>query len=217
MEIVQNNTTAFFKDAKPASIRIWHWLVFIFFTSSIVTVIFGSTLFKTKNNISMVQEQVQQGGGSITEKQARGVAHEYSDKLWMLHKYIGFGLAILMIWRVVAGVSMDKEKKLGARIRKASNIPVATPGRQHYLLVQYGYLVFYILFTIMVLTGLVLAFEDVQWLDPIHKPSNKIHSIVQWGLYAYAILHIGGTIVADSTRYNGIVSRMIHGKNAPVI
>jgi cytochrome b561 len=212
-----NNLTAaspgFFKETKPASIRIWHWLVFLFFTSSVVTVIFASTLFRTKDNIQMVQEQVQQGGGSITEKQARSVAHEYSDKLWMLHKYIGFGLSFLLLWRIIAELTIAKEKKLGSRIHKARSTPGTPTGKQHYLLVQYGYLAFYVLFILMALTGLVLAFEEVKWLDPIHDISKQIHSIVQWGLYGYAVLHISGTVIADAKQYNGIVSRMINGKD----
>ena len=90
----QNARTEFFNDSKPASIRLWHWLAFLFFLATITTVIFASTLFTTQSNIPMVQEQVQQKGGSVTDKQAWAVAHEYSDKLWMLHKYFGFGLSV---------------------------------------------------------------------------------------------------------------------------
>jgi Ni,Fe-hydrogenase I cytochrome b subunit len=77
----QNDKALFFKEPKPASIRIWHWLAFLFFTSAIITVILASTMFKTSNNITLVQDQVQHSGGNITNKQARSVAHEYSDKL----------------------------------------------------------------------------------------------------------------------------------------
>ena len=65
-----------FQTAKPASIRLWHWLTFLFFTASIPTVIFGSTLLKTDDNISMVQQQVQAKGGIVTKDQTRSVAHE---------------------------------------------------------------------------------------------------------------------------------------------
>jgi len=92
------------------------------------------------------------------------------------------------------------------------NYPKSGGEEKHYLFVQYGYLAFYLLFIVMALTGLVLAFEEVKWLDPIHKISNKIHSIVQYGLYAYIIIHIIGVIRADMTKYGGIVSRMINGK-----
>ena len=59
----------------------------------------------------MVQEQVQQKGVLFTEKQASAVAHEYSDKLWMLHKCIGYSLSFLLLWRIIARITIDKEKK----------------------------------------------------------------------------------------------------------
>lgn len=204
--------SAFFKDSKPAAIRIWHWLVFLFFLSSVITVIFGSTLFKTKPNIAMVQAQVQEKGGTITEKQAFGVAHEYSDKLWMLHKYIGYGLSLLLLWRIVAEFSLSKEKQLSARIRAAVQYPGNSPEKNHYKMVQYSYVVFYGLFLVMALTGLVLAYEDIKFLEPIHEPAEEIHGFVQYGLYGFVIFHIIGVIRADLGQYGGIVSRMINGK-----
>jgi Ni/Fe-hydrogenase 1 B-type cytochrome subunit len=204
--------TQFFQDVKPAAIRVWHWLLVVFFFSSIITVLFGSTLFKTKPNVAMVQEQVQQKGGTITEKQAWGVAHEYSDKLWMLHKYIGYGLSLLLLWRIITEISLSKEKKLAARIHAAMQYPGISPETKHYKMVQYSYLVFYGLFLVMALTGLILAYEDIEFLKPIHEPAEEIHGFVQYGLYGFIIFHIIGVIRADLGRYGGIVSRMINGK-----
>jgi len=160
----------------------------------------------------MVQDLVKERGGTVTDDQARNVAHEYSDKLWMLHKYIGFGLSILMLWRIVTEIALSKEKRLATRIRKATSFPQQGGEKRHFLLVQYGYVLFYAMFILMALTGLVLAFEDWQWLDPVHKASSNIHSILQWGLYAYMLIHIFGVLRADLTKYGGIVSRMINGK-----
>ncbi len=203
----------FFVTAKPLSVRLWHWLTVVLMIGAVTTVLLNSTLFKTRNNIAMVQAQVQSEGGSITEKQARSVAHEYNDKLWMVHKYIGFGLSFLLLCRIVAEVTISKEKKLRTRIQQAINIPVKSTESKHYLYVQYGYVVFYLLLFFMALTGLVLAFEDWQWLDAVHKPAKQIHGFLQYGFYAYAVLHIAGTIRADLTNYGGIISRMINGKS----
>lgn len=210
--ISTNNEVVFFRSAKPASIRIWHWLTFLFFTFSLMTVILASTIFTTSDNITLVQQQVQEAGGSVNTAQARSVAHEYSDKLWMLHKYFGFGLSFLMFSRIVIEVQLSKEKKLAAKIRAALASPTAVEERKHYLFVQYSYAIFYTLFTVMALTGLVLAFEDVKWLNPVRGFAEETHGIVQWALYAYFLIHIGGVIRADLTKYSGIVSRMIHGK-----
>ena len=202
----------YFQTAKPASIRLWHWLTFLFFTISITTVIFGSTLFKTDNNISMVQQRMQEKGGTVTKDQAWKVAHEYSDKLWMLHKYIGFGLSFLIVSRIIIEVRLSKEKKLVSKISTALGYYAGTPEKKHLLFVQYSYAVFYILFIVMAITGLLLAFEDIEWLKPVHDIAEKTHSVVQWGLYTFFVIHIGGVIRADLTKYSGIVSQMINGK-----
>ncbi|MFM2224968.1 MAG: hypothetical protein RJA07_1170 [Bacteroidota bacterium] len=207
------NSSSFFVAPKPLSVRLWHWLTVVLIIGTITTVLLNSTLFKARNNIAMIQEQVQSEGGSITAKQAKSVAHEYSDKLWMVHKYIGFGLSLLLLCRIVTEVTMSKEKKLRTRIQQAINIPVKSTESQHYLWVQYGYVVFYLMLIVMAFTGLVLAFEDWQWLDAVHKPAKQIHSFLQYGFYTYAVLHIAGTIRADLTNYGGIVSRMINGKS----
>jgi hypothetical protein len=60
----------YFQKAKPESIRLWLWLTFLLFTATITTVIFASTLFKTNNNIDMVQQQVHEKGGIVTKDQA---------------------------------------------------------------------------------------------------------------------------------------------------
>jgi hypothetical protein len=204
-------STFFNNQTKSVYLRIWHWLTFLFFLASISTVIFGSTLYKTKENIAMVQEQAMHKGVVLTNDQARAIAHEFSDKLWMLHKYIGFGLSMLMLLRIIIEVVASKQDTVMGRIKAAASIPVKDAEQKHYINVNKSYLLFYILFITMSLTGLVLAFEDVKFLDPIHKFCKQIHSYVQYGMYAYMVLHIVGVVLADTDRYPGIVSRMING------
>ncbi len=205
-------TPLLFNQTKPAIIRIWHWLAVIFFTASVTSVILNATLFKTKKNIDMVQAMVKEKGGSITPEQAKNVAHEYSDKLWNLHKFIGFGLSFLMLWRIVAELIISREKRMASRIRTASKLPDDTYDKGHYLMVQYSYLTFYILFAIMATTGLILAFEDVEALKSIHKIAKDIHNITQWGMYGFMTFHIAGVLLAELGDQNGIVSSMINGK-----
>jgi Ni,Fe-hydrogenase I cytochrome b subunit len=65
----------------------------------------------------------------------------------------------------------------------------------------------------MAATGLVLAFEDVEWLRPVHNAAKQIHGVLQLGMYGFIIIDLTGVIRADITKYGGIVSRMINGKN----
>jgi cytochrome b561 len=206
------DSISFFTSKKPLSIRIWHWLTFLFFLASLTTVIFGSTLFKTRENITTVQEQVERKGGTVTKDQAKAVAHEFSDKLWMLHKNIGYFLSFLILMRIIIEISMSKEEKLFNKIKSTLKIQEKSEERTHFLWVNYSYAIFYVLFILMTTTGLVLAFEDQKWLDPIHGFSKDIHENIQWGLYAFMLFHIVGVIRADNTKYGGIVSRMINGK-----
>jgi thiosulfate reductase cytochrome b subunit len=160
----------------------------------------------------MVQDQVKEKGGSLSKDQAWKVAHEYSDKLWILHTWFGYGLCILLLCRIMIEAKMSKERKLGTRIKRALGYPKSDSEKKHYLFVQCSYSVFYFLFILMALTGLVMALEDVKWLKPLRSTANNIHIIVQYGIYAFIILHIGGVIRADLGKYNGLISRMIHGK-----
>ena len=207
--------SSLFKAGYALSIRIWHWLTFLTFTASIVMVLFASTIFTMKDNIPMVQEQVQQKGGAVTPEQARAVAHEYSDKLWMLHKYIGYGLCFLFLLRIVIEVTFSSDQKLAGKIKKAvrfQGLNMQQKGdKQHYLLVKWGYVIFYTLFFIMALTGLGLAYEDVPIFKNNHKLIVNIHSFVQYLIYFYILSHIVGVVRADVTDNKGIVSSMING------
>jgi len=208
----------FFKKQKNAlSIRIWHWLTFIGITASLTTVLLGSTMFKTKNNISTVMDGISEKGGSVTADQARSVAHAYSDKLWNTHKIIGFVLCFLLLSRIIIEIYQQKNERIAVRIKNALNFHTTRQNeileRNHYILVKRGYLVFYFLFLMMALTGLVLAFEDVELLKPIHKTANSLHSFFQYGIYSYILVHIIGVIRADMYKHRGIVSGMIHDGN----
>jgi Ni/Fe-hydrogenase 1 B-type cytochrome subunit len=212
---LQSERQLFAKQKNSLAIRIWHWLTFLGFTASLITVLLGSTLFKTKKNISTVIDEVARKGGTVTQDQAWSVAHAYSDKLWDTHKIIGYVLCFLLLSRLLIEFSQNKEEKLKTRIQTALSFhPVnetAIRERNHYLLVKRGYLVFYVLFLCMGLTGLVLAFEDLEFLKPIHKTASSLHSFFQWGIYGYILLHLIGVIRADLYKNKGIVSGMING------
>jgi cytochrome b len=64
----------------------------------------------------------------------------------------------------------------------------------------------------MALTGLGLAFEHSPLLEDIQDPIKEVHSIVQYLIYTYLLVHLVGVIRADTGKYQGIVSGMIHGK-----
>lgn len=205
-----------FNEPHSLAIRIWHWLFFLVVMGSLVTVLFASTLFRTRNTIGLVQNQLQQKGVVVTTDQARSVAHEFNDRLWALHTIIGYFVCGLLLGRIVIEVAQPREERLAVRLRRAMGFKPQSirdrDGRVHYIRVKWTYLVFYVLILVMALTGLGLAFEDNALLKLWHGHIKQVHSFVQYGIYGFILIHLAGVIRAEGLRHGGIVSGMIHGK-----
>jgi Ni/Fe-hydrogenase 1 B-type cytochrome subunit len=210
------DTRPSFNDFHSLAIRIWHWTFFVILTASLVCVLFGSTAFKTTDNIALVQDQLKQKGAIVTKDQARAVAHEYSDKLWNLHKYFGYVLCGLLLSRIIIEIAQPSEENFKVKIKKTLGfkpvIQEEISEKRHYLQVKTVYLIFYLLILTMALTGLGLAFEDAPILKDIQKPIKNVHGFVQYFIYGFILLHLIGVISADLGKYNGLISGMVHGK-----
>jgi len=198
-------------------IRIWHWITFIVLSASMIMVLLNATLLQPWNNIKMVQEQLKGKGVVVSEDQAFAVSHEYEDKVWEVHKLLGFGLAFLLLSRVLIELVLPDEEKVRNRIRKVlgmyrQNDENKTEYR-HYLGVRLTYLLFYALLLYMALTGLGLAFgRELSLSRSFHETLKEIHGIGQYAMYAFVLIHLCGVVIADNHKAKGIVSGMIHGK-----
>jgi cytochrome b561 len=205
-----------FLEPHSRAIRIWHWTFVIFISATIGIVLLASTLFRTRNNIPLVENQLAQKGVSISEDQARAVAHQFNDELWDVHRWIGFGLCILVVSRWLIERVQPRSERLNQKVRRASSfrstIPIEMEQSRHYLTVKTIYLVFYGVFAAMALSGLVLAFDDIPRLDEYRQTARSLHSFLQWPIYFFILIHLAGVIRADLGRDKGLVSGMIHGQ-----
>ncbi|HTR28342.1 MAG TPA: cytochrome b/b6 domain-containing protein [Puia sp.] len=205
-----------FLEPHSRAIRIWHWTFVIFVSATIAVVLLASTIFRTRNTISLVQQQLSQNGLNVSDDQARAVAHSFNDQLWDIHRVIGYGLCILLVSRWFIEANQPQKERIKYRLRKAmsfsSTIPVERMQRRHYVNVKTGYLLFYAVFVTMALTGLVLAFDDIPKLKEFEQPAKQLHSMLQYAIYAFILIHLVGVIRADLGRHKGIVSGMIHGQ-----
>src|ERR1700733_14397301 len=190
---------AAFNEPHARAIRIWHWTFFIVITAQLITVLFASTLFRTGNNTGMVQQEMQHQGLPVSQDQARGVAHAFNDRLWDWHTYVGYIICGFLLARVVIEFTLSKEERLSTKIRNAiaikrSDSPAAE-SQQHYLQVKWSYVIFYCLILTMALTGLCLAFDDLPIMKGIRGPARQVHSFVQYLIYGFIVLHLGGVIL----------------------
>jgi cytochrome b561 len=213
-----NTSTDFsgFNETHSLAIRIWHWCFFLLLTATMITVLLASTTFRTRNNTAMVQEQLQHNNITIDANQARAVSHAFNDKIWELHTWLGYFIALFLIGRFILEIFQPSEEKIANRLKKAINHQLMTVYQKdtqtHYVRVKWSYLLFYLLMLIMVLTGLGLAFEHIAFFKTIRGTIKQIHSLTQYAIYAFVLFHLGGVILADTGAYPGIVSGMIHGK-----
>lgn len=216
MSTTSHAPATLFQEKHPLLIRVWHILFFLFVLSTIIVVIFAEQVFDTRANAPSVMEEAMDRGVELNEKQARGIAHYFSEKLWVIHTYIGYGITFLLICRLLIEFLVSREHRFWKRLMQALRLKpdtdLARKDRRHYLFVRFTYVVFYILILVMSCTGLGLAFEDMEFFDKIHRPLKEIHEIGQWGIFAFVILHLAGVLIADFSKdKHGIISYMIGG------
>lgn len=216
----QNVTSGSFKSpflqSHSVALRIWHWLTFLFITTSIVTVLINSTLLSPRDNVKMVQEQLNRSGLTATDQQAFAVSHEYEDKMWDVHKLSGYGIALLLLARIVIEFTLPREEKMKTRFKRAIELSKEKNERsaeyKHYVRVRQIYMLFFLLLFMLALTGLGMAFgRELGFSRGISRNLKSIHEFLQYAMYAFVFIHLSGVIRAETGKIKGVVSGMING------
>lgn len=204
-----------FIQSHSASLRLWHWLTFLFISGSIITVALNSTLLSQRDNVKLVQDQLQKKGVTVTEEQAFAVSHEYEEKVWDVHKLLGYGLAFLFLARVVIEFTQPNDEKVRSRIKRAIELKKNAENKAeytHYLRVRLSYAIFFLLLFCMVLTGLGMAFgRNFGFTREVRGVLHNLHEIAQYLIYIFIVVHLVGVIIAENRGIKGIVSGMING------
>ena len=198
-----------------SSIRLWHWLNAIVITGSLLTVLLNSTLLKTKKNAVAIKANLAYSGVTVTDNQAQSVAHELSDKVWMIHTYFGYTLATLLLFRLLLEFFQLANQRFIRKLKSAYHQYQTTKKHRelakHEFWVKTIYAIFYLMLITMALTGLCLAFEDdIPLLKSIHA-FRQIHAFTMYLILAFIVVHIVGVLLADRKDSRGIVSDMING------
>ena len=210
-----NNSLHLKKYSAP--LRLWHWLSAIVISGSLLTVLANSTITNGRSNSGIIQKSLSEKNISVSSDQARGAAHEISDKVWALHTYFGYTLAALFVFRLILELFQRADQKLIRNIKAAyKQHMVLRKDREiarHKLVVKSLYFTFYTLLMIMAITGMCLAFEDdIEALKKIHA-IREIHGFCMYLIIAFIVVHLAGVFLAERKDNKGIVSDMINGGN----
>jgi Ni/Fe-hydrogenase 1 B-type cytochrome subunit len=198
-----------------ASLRLWHWMTVLVISGSLLTVLINSTITDKHAITTLVKEKIQDSKG-VDNDINRSVAGALEDQVWAVHTYFGYGLAVLLLFRIVLEFSQLADQKFLRTLKVANQkFRQRKQNRQdalHELTVKIIYVVFYCLLLIMIVTGLGLAFDDdFSFLRSIHRPVKNIHGFCMYLILGFIILHITGVFLAERKDGAGMVSDMING------
>ncbi|MNQ85340.1 hypothetical protein D3C85_1005000 [compost metagenome] len=152
----------------------------------------------------------------MSDKQAGAVIHGLEDQVWSIHIYFGYALAALFLFRIIAEFFLPSGQKLFPKLKTAYRayfiLKEEREAAKHELVVKGLYLIFYLLLLIMVITGLLLAFEDYVGLSgSINHSIKECHAFCMYLILAFIVLHLVGVLLAEKKDGKGIISDMING------
>ncbi|WP_316847687.1 cytochrome b/b6 domain-containing protein [Pedobacter psychrodurus] len=204
------------KEKKYASTaRFWHWINFIVMAGSLLTVLINSLLFD-RTQRTFVKVELMNAGATVNDKQAAAVTHGLEDQVWGIHIYFGYALAALFLFRLIAEFFLPAGQKLLHKLKKAYRayfiLKKEREMAKHELVVKGLYLIFYLLLLTMVVTGLLLAFEDYTNIpENLNHSIKEFHGFCMYLILGFIVLHLAGVFLAERQGGKGIVSDMING------
>lgn len=158
---------------------------------------------------------------TLTAQQGQAFAHIISERIWQWHIYMGLGLAAFWLLRVGQELRGPAEMRYSARLlevaRRYRLAPAAGKSEAgKVLFAKSTYAVFYLLLTIMVITGLLLTWADeVAVLHNIEHPVKEVHNVTMYFIIAFFGVHVVGVVWAELTKDHGLISRMVGGVSQP--
>ncbi|GAB3831368.1 cytochrome b/b6 domain-containing protein [Hymenobacter jeollabukensis] len=198
------------------ALRIWHWGNAAVIAGLLSTILFLKVIINMRGLLPKVQERLHEQGVEASKEQLRGIGGLVSHRIWDWHIYLGVTLAVLLGWRLVAELAAPTLQRFAHRLRRSKEHQQDAPAEsfrlRHSVLVKYSYLLFYLMLTVMVVTGLILVYaDDVEALHKIEHTVKEIHNVNMYLIIAFIVAHLGGVVWAELNKDKNITSDMIHG------
>ncbi|MCB2409771.1 cytochrome b/b6 domain-containing protein [Hymenobacter lucidus] len=198
------------------ALRLWHWSSAAVISGLLTTILFLFVILKMKTVGPQFQEVLQKEGVTMSKEQVRGLTRIVSHRIWDWHIYLGVALSFLLVFRIVLEFFQPAGQRFGAKLGVARQyfrqVGADMQDARHSLVVKYSYAAFYLMLTVMVLTGLVLIYaDDVELLHKLEHTIKEVHNFTMYLVIAFVVAHIAGVVWSELTKGKGIVSDMING------
>lgn len=205
-----------FRTNHSGTKRFWHWTNFTLISLQLITVFFAWVVFNTASTVGSLERVLHFTHTTLSAQQTRFMAHAVNDQIWTWHKYIGIGIGILLLYRIIIEFFQSSDKKIYNVVKKAFGIYKAEKENKgnalHFLYSKLSYLVFYLIITIQVMTGLGMMFgRSLHISRSVNEVLHGIHQTDLFIILAYVVAHIAGVIWTELRKDRGIVSDMING------
>ncbi|MCA8832715.1 cytochrome b/b6 domain-containing protein [Hymenobacter pini] len=191
-------------------LRIWHWSSSGLILFQLLTILFLFVVLKVRELAPEFSKVLAEKGVTMAPDQLRGLTRIVAHRIWDWHIWVGLAISIMLAYRVLVSFRQRGGQRTAAKIahlkaQAAQGDAAAKKG----VLIRYSYRVFYVVLAVMVLTGLVLVFED--YFRSIEHLCKEIHEVSMYAVIAFVVAHIFGVFRAEVTDAPGIVSGMING------
>ena len=200
-----------------APLRFWHWGNSALISFQLATILFLKVIVSPRSAVPEFLHDLDQQHVSLTARQANGFAHIIGDRIWEWHIWAGWGIVAFWVLRVFLQLTGPSELKFTSRLaeimRRYRLAPPAEKGKAGKILfAKTTYALFYIFITIMVITGVIMIYEDVAWLKGIHHLAKETHNFTMFLIIGFIVLHVAGVVWAEIKEDHGLISRMVGGE-----
>ncbi len=181
-------------------LRVWHWLNAFVVVGLLATVFLRKTFLSWRTNSEILMSKLSEFGIEITTQQAAVLAKAIRAGMWEWHIILGYMLVFLVLFRIYLFFNDSSEKT------NFSSLDM------HKKAVHVLYYMFYFTLFFMAVSGIVLEYHtEIGLSKEVTHSIKEIHEIVYNFILFFAIVHIGGVVLADARDEKGLISNMING------
>lgn len=199
-------TTVITRKKWSKAMVIYHWLAAIDILGLLITGIAHMSVLDPHEIARNVAAMASHQGITVSNHVERLIGFAINGALMNIHFILGYGLGILIIFRIILFFTGDHRVLRMAKKTFQPGVP------KHKPLVNLLYVAVYIGIITMAITGLSMRFGyQLGVSHGLHEVLLTIHQGVMFCLLAFVFVHLTGIFLAENTDEPGVVSSMMSG------